>query len=111
MLAFLPDTAVDAHLSRVDLTVQYGQQHTPAAVHRRIAATRAGGYALNPGLLVEGSWGMAAAIFDVSGQPAWALSLTGIESRFTAERRPELGRLLLAEAHRVTQEIGGRARI
>lgn len=111
ILAFLPDAAIEAHLARVDLTVRYGPQHAPAAVRERVAATRASGYALNPGLIVEGSWGMGAAIFDASGRPAWALTLTGIESRFTPERRPELGRLLLREAHRVTQEVGGRARI
>ncbi|HWL00814.1 MAG TPA: IclR family transcriptional regulator [Microbacteriaceae bacterium] len=111
ILSFLSDVAVEAHLARVDLAARYGEAHTARAVRERVAATRATGYAVNPGLIVEGSWGMAAAIFDTSGQPAWALSLTGIESRFTAERRPELGRLLLAAAHRVTQEIGGRSRI
>ena len=62
-----------------------------AGVRGRIAATRATGWALNPGLLVQGSWGMGAAVFDTAGQPQWALSLTGIEQRFGPERRPELG--------------------
>jgi len=51
---------------------------------------------------------MGAAVFDAAGQPAWALSLTGIEARFSAERRPELGRLLLDHAHRLTQALGRR---
>jgi DNA-binding IclR family transcriptional regulator len=63
---------------------------------------------VNPGLIVEGSWGMGAAVFDPSGQPAWALSLTGIESRFSPERRPELGRLLLEHAHRLTEKLASR---
>jgi len=46
-------------------------------------------------------------VFDQSGRPAWALSLTGIEPRFKAERQEELGNLLLAEAHRITQQLGG----
>ena len=45
---------------------------------------------------------------DHAGQPAWALSLTGIEARFSAERRPELGRLLLAHAHRLTLALRAR---
>ena len=75
------------------------------SIRDRIAETRRVGYATNPGLIVEGSWGMAAAVFDGAGAPAWALSLTGVESRFREERRPELGRLLLDQAHRLTRSL------
>lgn len=107
ILAFLPDEAVESYLSSADLT-EYGPAHDPARVRERVAATRAAGYALNPGLLVAGSWGMGAAVFDGSDQPAWALSLTGIEARFSPERQPELGRLLLEHAHRLTKSLRGR---
>jgi DNA-binding IclR family transcriptional regulator len=107
ILAFLTDDAVGRYLASADLSA-YGPAHEPARVLERVAATRAAGYALNPGLLVEGSWGMGAAVFDGSDQPAWALSLTGIEARFSAERRPELGRLLLDHAHCLTQGLRGR---
>jgi DNA-binding IclR family transcriptional regulator len=107
ILAFLPDATVERYLASADLST-YGPAHDRALVRERVAATRAAGYALNPGLLVEGSWGMGAAVFDGSDQPAWALSLTGIEARFSAERRPELGRLLLEHAHRLTQSLRGR---
>jgi DNA-binding IclR family transcriptional regulator len=46
-------------------------------------------------------------VFDQSGKPAWALSLTGIEPRFKPDRQEELGNLLMAEAHRITQQLGG----
>jgi len=111
ILAFLPDDVIERYLEQSALEEQHGPEHSPDALRKRIAETRRLGYAVNPGLVVEGSWGMGAAVFDPSGQPAWALSLTGIESRFGRERRPELGRLLLEQAHRVTQEIGGRAAI
>lgn len=104
ILAFLPDTAVERYLESADLAA-YGEAHSPDRVRSRIAVTRSTGYAVNPGLLVEGSWGMGAAVFDAAGQPAWALSLTGIEARFSGERRPELGRLLLDHAHRLTQAL------
>lgn len=103
ILAMLPDAAVDRYLASASLDRHPG--HSSAALRERIAQTRATGYAVNPGLIVEGSWGMGAAIFDASGQPAWALSLTGIEGRFSAERRPELGRLLLEHAHRVSRRL------
>ncbi|MBI3690700.1 MAG: IclR family transcriptional regulator, partial [Mycolicibacterium aromaticivorans] len=57
------------------------------------------GYAVNPALIVEGSWGIGAAVFDQNGRPAWALSLTGVETRFKPDRRQELGTLLLEQAH------------
>lgn len=107
ILAFLPDAVVERYLASADLSA-FGTAHDPARVREHVAATRAAGYAINPGLLVEGSWGMGAAVFDTSGQPAWALSLTGIEARFSSQRRPELGRALLEHAHRLTRGLRSR---
>jgi DNA-binding IclR family transcriptional regulator len=72
-------------------------------VRSRLAVTRDGGYAVNPGLVVEGSWGVAAAVFDRTGRPRSALSLTGVRSRFTDERIPALGRLPLDWAHALSK--------
>ncbi|MER5389544.1 IclR family transcriptional regulator [Saccharopolyspora sp. NPDC002686] len=105
ILAFLDDAEIDAHLESTDLTGRWGPSHSPEAVRARIARTRRDGYAVNPGLVVEGSWGMAAAVFDRAGKPAWALTLTGIEPRFRLERQPELGALLLHEAHALTRAL------
>jgi DNA-binding IclR family transcriptional regulator len=105
ILSMLGDAEIDRYLARVELTERFGPAHASAALRKRITATRQSGYAVNPGLIVTGSWGMGATIFDARGEPAWALSLTGVESRFGADRRPELGRLLLEEAHRITQRL------
>lgn len=107
ILSFLPDDTRERYVSQTSLTDEYGAVHAATALRARVDETRARGYAVNPGLVVEGSWGMGAAVFDPSGQPAWALSLTGIEPRFSPERRPELGRLLLEHAHRLTRAIAG----
>ena len=56
-------------------------------------------------VIVDGSWGIGAAVFDRAGQPAWALSLTGVETRFKPERHPELGMLLLEQAHLLSGRI------
>ena len=72
------------------------------------AETRERGFAVNPGLLVEGSWGMGAAVFDRDGCPQWALSLTGIEQRFGDVRRRELGELLLRAAHDLSRSLRDR---
>lgn len=105
ILSFLSPTAADSYLAAAGLTVTYGESHATAALRDRIAETRRVGYAVNPGLIVPGSWGMGAAVFTRSGQPAWALSLTGVESRFSPERIPELGGLLLEHAHRLTEQL------
>ena len=104
ILAFLPEDEVTALLGG-SLTETWGPAHTVAGIRANLEQTRTTGYAVNPGLILEGSWGMGAAIFDRSGRPAWALSLTGIEPRFRPERQPMLGRLLLEEANRITQEL------
>jgi len=102
ILAYLPDEELEAYLDRTDLTARYGERHATPQVRRRVEETRVAGWALNPGLLVEGSWGMGAAVFDAAERPQWALSLTGIEQRFGPDRRSELGALLLREAHGLT---------
>ncbi|MEV5544412.1 IclR family transcriptional regulator [Saccharopolyspora shandongensis] len=105
ILSFFDDAEIDAYLERTELTDRWGETHSPEAVRARIARTRRDGYAVNPGLVVEGSWGMAAAVFDRAGRPAWALTLTGIETRFRPERQPDLGALLLHEAHALTRTL------
>lgn len=99
ILAYLPDTEIGHLLSRGDLVAAHGPQHHPDEIRARVAETRRRGYAVNPGLVVEGSWGLGAAVFDQSGEPRWALSLTGIEQRFGQERRATMGELLLQAAH------------
>ena len=108
ILAFLPESEQEELLDRwTDHAGAFAANHTAALVRKNLARTRLAGYSVNPGLVLEGSWGMGAAVFDRSGKPAWALSLTGIEPRFKPERQEELGGLLMAEAHRITQQLGG----
>ncbi|MGW5383188.1 IclR family transcriptional regulator [Nocardia sp. NPDC003963] len=107
ILSHLPVDEIDAFLLRADLG-PWGPAHRADAIRDRIAVTRQNGYALNPGLLVEGSWGMGAAVFDRAGRPAWALSLTGVESRFGSTRSPELGTLLVECAHQLSKRLEGK---
>lgn len=110
ILAMLPPDDAGAYARRrgEDLAAAFGDQHGTAALLRRVASTRRRGYAVNPGMLVPGSWGVGAVVFDRAGSPAWALSLTGVESRFTGDRTARLGALLLEAAHTLTQRIARR---
>jgi DNA-binding IclR family transcriptional regulator len=105
ILAHLPDREVDDYLGRADLAPAWGPAHGVSPLRDRIGQTRLDGYAVNPALLVEGSWGMGAAVFDRRGHPAWALSLTGVETRFSPSRRPMLGAKLLDAAHALGQRL------
>lgn len=49
-------------------------------------------------------------MFTKTGHPQWALSLTGVEFRFSPERITELGRLLLAHAHQLSTRVAAGAR-
>lgn len=105
ILSHMSETDAAAYLDGVDLTKEWGRNHARRAVADRIVQTRLTGYAVNPGLVVEGSWGIGSAVFDVSGTPRWALSLTGVETRFSGRRMPLLGRLTLDSAHALTQRL------
>lgn len=108
IMAFLPEAEQEELLARwAEHAGSFAVSHTVERVRANLAQARLAGYSVNPGLVLEGSWGMGAAVFDASGRPAWALSLTGIEPRFKPERQEELGSLLMAEAHRITQQLGG----
>jgi DNA-binding IclR family transcriptional regulator len=107
ILGHLPDAEIDDYFARIRPERQWGAAHAEAAIRNRIAATRRTGYAVNPALIVEGSWGLGAAVFDRSGRPGWALSLTGVETRFKPERHHELGTLLLEQAHVLSGRLQG----
>jgi len=103
ILAALPDGEVDELLAaQVGLTERWGAQNSAASIRLNVQATRERGCALNPGLILEGSWGMGAAVYDRAGRPTWALSLTGIELRFRSDRQEFLSSLLRQEAAQLT---------
>jgi DNA-binding IclR family transcriptional regulator len=107
IMAFLPDAEQEQILGDWAAHAgKYAGGHPEDVVRNNLHQTRRRGYSVNPGLVLEGSWGMGAAVFDQAGRPSWALSLTGIEPRFRADRRELLGRLLLEEAHRLTVRLG-----
>lgn len=105
ILAHLPDRDIDSYFAHAKPEQAWGPDHSEASIRRRITATRRTGYAVNPALLVEGSWGIGAAVFDKASEPAWALSVTGVETRFRTDRHAELGSLLIDRAHTLTKRL------
>lgn len=108
IMAFLPPEEQEEILADWEAHAgSFAAGHTEERVRANLELTRSTGYSVNPGLVLEGSWGMGAAVFDRRGRPAWALSLTGIEPRFRGDRGEQLGRLLLDEAHRISLQLQG----
>lgn len=111
ILAFLPPHDVDAYFERHSgLAQEWGVAHSEKRLRVRLRETTERGCAVNPGLIVEGSWGMGAAVFTHEGHPQWALSLTGAQFRFGPDRLPELTRTLLSHAHQLTSRIAATRR-
>lgn len=107
IMAFLPEDEQEQIFAHwAGHAGRFADAHTETVVRANLQRTRETGYSVNPGLVLEGSWGMGAAVFDQGGRPAWALSLTGIEPRFRPERQEFLGRVLMEEAHRISLQLG-----
>lgn len=106
LLAALPDDECAATLARLApaLDARMGADaaaHVPADV----AHARAQGYAINPGRVIAGSWGIGAAIRWPDGRPAAALSIAAVENRLGPFRQEDLSRLLLAETARIESRL------
>jgi DNA-binding IclR family transcriptional regulator len=106
MLACLEDSEIATLLgvSRPHLQQRF-PRFTARQIKESIAETRATGYAVNRGLLLPGSWGIAAAVVNEAGSPIAAVSITAIEARLPPERLRELGKLLIAESQALQSVI------
>ncbi|SCX95352.1 IclR family transcriptional regulator [Paracoccus tibetensis] len=105
LLAALPEgereevmAANAAHLARAF-------PHYAPRLPALVAETAAQGFALNPGLIFEGSWGMGVALRHPGGRLAGALSIAAVDSRMREARRPELLERLRAEAARIERKL------
>lgn len=71
-------------------------------IREDVRATRENGYALNPGRVVEGSWGIAVAILDSAGECIGSLSIAAVQPRLqNVDRQRELFHLLKVEADKL----------
>jgi IclR family acetate operon transcriptional repressor len=69
-----------------------GEAPDPADL-AEFAATRARGYGLSVGGVMQGSTIVAASIFDTDGQPIAAIGITGPSDRITPDRHDKVGAL------------------
>ena len=106
MLAARPDEEIQNILNaNAALLAQQYPSCAPPVLLSLVAETRRQGYALNPGLIVPGSWGVGVAVRGPDGQIAGALSIAAIEARLDDQRRRELAPLLREEAARLEGDL------
>jgi DNA-binding IclR family transcriptional regulator len=106
ILAALPDLEVeDAIKESRELLKERYPKYSPKLIRQFVAETRQAGYSINRGLLLAGSWGVAASVNDPAGRPVAALSVTAVEARLQGERLSFIGKLLIAEAGRLSSLI------
>jgi DNA-binding IclR family transcriptional regulator len=106
MLAALPDLEVeDAIKESRELLKERYPKYSQKLIRQFVAETRQAGYSVNRGLLLGGSWGVAASINDPAGRPIAALSVTAVEARLQGERLSVTGKLLIAEARRLSSLV------
>ena len=102
LLAAMPEAEAEALLQRIAaLPLKPALQDLRADVAR----ARSLGHAVNPGRVVQGSWGIGVALRWPDGHPAAALSVAAIEDRMSPDRQPALVALLHREAARVEARL------
>jgi DNA-binding IclR family transcriptional regulator len=109
MLAALPDDEVARCLDQnLDEIQRLYPRYTPRRLRQLVALGRKKGYSVNPGLVLEGSWGIGIALRRPDGQVFGALSIATVESRMTAEREALIASLLTREARALEKLAGER---
>lgn len=109
MLSALPDAEVEVVLAdNADRMAADYPIYDADLLRSDVAATRARGFALNPGRIVAGSWGVGVALRRPDGTVAGALSIAAIDSRMQPPRDAELAALLTREAREIETRLARR---
>lgn len=75
-----------------------------AAIWRLVHETRAQGYCLNPGLVLESSWAIGVPVVDGQRRAVASISLAAIESRLQPARRAALAQRLMLAAQALAEQ-------
>ncbi|WP_394755103.1 IclR family transcriptional regulator [Rhodoferax sp.] len=103
MLAALSDEQVDDVLTRnAELRAERFARCTDKTIRSLVLETRAKGYCVQPGLVIESSWAVGVPVYDVGGRPVAAISLAAIESRLGPARSAALGNRLMQASSELT---------
>ncbi len=106
LLAFLPAAECEAILA-VGLPQLTPQTVTaPERLREELAALRVRGYAVAAGELEAGFTAVGAPVRNFASEVVAAISVGGPTLRLPAERLPEVARLVMASAARISKQLG-----
>jgi DNA-binding IclR family transcriptional regulator len=109
MLSALPDAEVEMVLAdNAERMATDYPSYDADLLRSDVATTRAKGFALNPGRIVPGSWGVGVVLRRPDGSVAGAISIAAIESRMLPPRDAELAALLAREAKEIEARLARR---
>jgi IclR family acetate operon transcriptional repressor len=109
IIATWEDDAIDRVIERHGLRAVTKRSLTSsAAVHEEIARIRSRGYALDDEEFVIGLRCVAAVVWGPSGDPACAISVSGLAARMTPQKVAETGETVKRLAAELTSVLGGR---
>lgn len=103
ILAALPDDEIRNVLRlNAGLRAERFPRCTDDQVWQLVASTRAIGYCMQPGLVLDDSWAVGVVVRDVNAQPVASISIAAIRSRLDVGRSAIFGNRLL----QASDEIG-----
>jgi len=106
VLAAMNDEQVDQILAaNATLIKERYPRYSLKLARTLVAGARRNGFAVNPGLIWPGSWGIGVAVLDPSGTPVGALNISAIESRLQPDTQRELAVHLRREAKWLTDQL------
>lgn len=105
ILAFLPETEIEAAIAIERASPVRTRQRNLASVKQELAQIREAGFAVTKGQNISGAVGISAPIFDAGGVVG-ALSVTIPESRFNDNKQSEVASIVLAQARRLSKTLG-----
>jgi DNA-binding IclR family transcriptional regulator len=108
MLAFLPDAVVDEILARGMPARTTRTITTPEVYKAQLQAARQRGFAIDDEEFVDGIRCVAAPVFDLTGRPIGAISLSAPTMRVSLEQLLNFAEPVCAAARRMSRQLGYR---
>ena len=107
VLAFLPESEFNAYLASTELaTISPKTITDPVRLKAELAQIRQRGYALDDEELSLGLRCVAAPVFDYTGKPSYAISVSGPTPRMTDHKIDQIQTMLLALCRKISCQIG-----
>jgi DNA-binding IclR family transcriptional regulator len=92
-------------VANADIVKERYRRYSLKLVRTLVAEARRNGFAVNPGLIWPGSWGIGVAVLDPNGTPVGALNISAIESRLRPDTQRDLAVHLRREATWLTDQL------